>query len=239
MKCKKCKTEFNGKFCPQCGTKATINDWIVVVLLIVFFPIGLYLMWAKTNWKNIIKIVVTIIISLYFIICITPTPKNDYDKTNSTIYFSETTEPTTEELTTVEPTTIGLTTIEPTTVESTTVEPTTVEPTTVEPTTLEPTTVEPTTVKPTEKTTKKPTEPTTKKAVSSSSSSKSSNNNFQTYDNEEQQNTTEYVLNTNTMKVHKASCRHVKKISPENYATISSLENAYAQGYEACKTCNP
>ncbi|MCH5296345.1 MAG: hypothetical protein J1E85_01600 [Ruminococcus sp.] len=234
IKCKKCKTQFNGKFCPQCGTKATIKNWIVILLLIVFFPIGFYLMWAKTNWKKVIKIVVTIIISLYFIIWITPTPKSGNNKTNANTYFSETTAPTTEELTTVE-----LTTVEPTTVAPTTVELTTAEPTTVEPTTVEPTTVEPTTAKPTEKSTKKPTEPTTKKAVSSSSASKNSNNNFQTYDNKEQQNTTEYVLNTNTMKVHKASCRHVKKISPENYATISSLQDAYSKGYEACKTCNP
>lgn len=109
---------------------------------------------------------------------------------------------------------------------------TTKEPTTEEPTTEEPTTEEPTTENII-------TEPPTEKSKESSVTSKNSNNNFQTYDNDEQQNTNEYVLNTSTKKVHRASCSAVKKIAPENYATISSLEDAYAQGYEGCKKCNP
>lgn len=100
--------------------------------------------------------------------------------------------------------------------------------TTEELTTEEPTTEETTTE-----------EPTTEKAKESSVTSKNSNNNFQTYDNEEQQNTNEYVLNTSTKKVHRATCSDVKKIAPENYATIPSLEDAYAQGYKGCKKCNP
>ncbi len=96
-------------------------------------------------------------------------------------------------------------------------------------------------VKPTEEPTteKTTTEPPTEKTKKSSVVNENSNNNYQTYDNKEQQNTSEYVLNTNTKKVHRPTCSSVKKISPENYATISSLENAYAQGYEACKKCNP
>lgn len=104
--------------------------------------------------------------------------------------------------------------------------------TTEEPTTEEPTTEEPTTENII-------TEPPTEKTKESSVTSKNSNNNFQTYDNEEQQNTNGYVLNTSTKKVHRATCSAVKKISPENYATIYNLEDAYAQGYEACKKCNP
>lgn len=96
-------------------------------------------------------------------------------------------------------------------------------------------------VKPTEEPTTKNTitEPATEKSKESSVTNRNSNNNFQTYDNREQQNTTWYVLNTSTKKVHRATCSAVKKISTENYATISNLEDAYAQGYEACKKCNP
>lgn len=103
--------------------------------------------------------------------------------------------------------------------------------------------IKPTEVQPTEEQTteKDTTEPQTEKATQSSvtKTNEKSDNNFQTYDNEEQQNTTEYVLNTSTKKVHKPNCSAVKKISPENYATISSLEDAYAQGYKACKICKP
>lgn len=109
----------------------------------------------------------------------------------------------------------------------TTEELTTEEPTTEEPTTEESTTENIITESPTEK------------AKESSVTSKNPNNNFQTYDNEEQQNTNEYVLNTSTKKVHRATCSDVKKIAPENYATISNLEDAYAQGYKGCKKCNP
>ncbi len=73
---------------------------------------------------------------------------------------------------------------------------------------------------------------------SSFSTGNSQNSNpFNTYDNPEQQNTTKYVLNTSTMKIHKSSCSYVKKIAPENYATTADLTGALAQGYEKCKKC--
>ncbi len=49
---------------------------------------------------------------------------------------------------------------------------------------------------------------------------------------------TVYVLNTNTDKIHKISCRHVSKIKAENYAESSdTIENLEAQGYSRCGTC--
>lgn len=62
---------------------------------------------------------------------------------------------------------------------------------------------------------------------------------FDNYDIPEQQNTVEYVLNTSTNKFHKPSCSSVKTISPENYSTTDSRENAINSGYEPCKKCNP
>ena len=66
-----------------------------------------------------------------------------------------------------------------------------------------------------------------------------SGSNFNTYNNPDQQNTSEtYVLNTNTMKIHHPSCRSVKKIAPQNYSTSSlSLEELKAQGYSTCGNC--
>ena len=48
-----------------------------------------------------------------------------------------------------------------------------------------------------------------------------------------------YVLNTNSMKFHYDNCRYASKISPENYRTCSSREEAIAQGFIPCGVCNP
>ncbi len=61
----------------------------------------------------------------------------------------------------------------------------------------------------------------------------------QTYNNADRQNISEYVLNTNTKKVHRPSCSDVKRIAPENYATTSDLNQALADGYSPCQRCNP
>ena len=65
--------------------------------------------------------------------------------------------------------------------------------------------------------------------------------NFDIYDNAEQQNTsTEYVLNMNTRKFYYPSCGSVKNIAPHNYATSSeSRDTLIAQGYSPCGRCNP
>lgn len=67
----------------------------------------------------------------------------------------------------------------------------------------------------------------------------SNENNFNTYNNPEQQQTSDmFVLNTSTFKFHRPTCNDVKKIAPENYSTsnlsISELEN---QGYSTCGHC--
>lgn len=65
-----------------------------------------------------------------------------------------------------------------------------------------------------------------------------SENHFNDYDTPEQQNTTQIVLNTATKKYHYPHCSEVKKIKPENCATIESEAEAIAQGYTACKKCH-
>lgn len=71
------------------------------------------------------------------------------------------------------------------------------------------------------------------------SSNSGNGNSFNTYNNAEQQQTSDtYVLNTNTMKIHRPSCYSVKKIAPGNYSTSNlSIEELEAQGYSRCGNC--
>lgn len=48
-----------------------------------------------------------------------------------------------------------------------------------------------------------------------------------------------YVLNTNSHKVHKPSCRDVDKIKSKNYLTTADLQGAINNGYTACGHCHP
>lgn len=68
--------------------------------------------------------------------------------------------------------------------------------------------------------------------------STTSKNHFNDYSNPEQQNTTEYVLNTGTLKIHFASCNDVKKIAEENYATTTDFDWAISNGYTSCGHCH-
>lgn len=49
-----------------------------------------------------------------------------------------------------------------------------------------------------------------------------------------------YVLNTNTMKFHKPSCRFAGQIKPKNrQETAESREDVVARGYSPCGICHP
>ena len=51
---------------------------------------------------------------------------------------------------------------------------------------------------------------------------------------------TEYILNTNSKKFHKPSCSSVSQMSEANKQVYTgSRDDLIAQGYEACKKCNP
>ena len=56
-------------------------------------------------------------------------------------------------------------------------------------------------------------------------------------------NTSSYVLNTSTHKIHSPSCRYVKEIAQKNYSTWSgeSVDDFLASNpeYSRCKKCNP
>lgn len=38
---------------------------ITILLLIFFFPLGLYFMWAKTSWNKVVKIIISVFIGIY------------------------------------------------------------------------------------------------------------------------------------------------------------------------------
>ncbi len=50
--------------------------------------------------------------------------------------------------------------------------------------------------------------------------------------------TGQYVLNTNTKKIHKTSCHHINKMNESNKKSYSgSLDSLYSQGYTTCGNC--
>lgn len=112
-----------------------MKNWVVILLLIVFFPVGLYLMWAKTDWKKKTKVIVTVIIAILFIFGIA---SNSSDSNNTVDMSKSTVSTTAEETTTKKLKAEEFTTEEITTIELTTVKPTTAEPATEEITTEEP-----------------------------------------------------------------------------------------------------
>lgn len=58
---------------------------LTIILLIVFFPVGLYLMWAKTNWNKAVKIVVTVLIAILALVGLF-SPKDDNNTDDSSSY---------------------------------------------------------------------------------------------------------------------------------------------------------
>lgn len=48
----------------------------------------------------------------------------------------------------------------------------------------------------------------------------------------------QYILNTNTKKIHKTSCYHINRMNEENKKSYSgSIDDLYSQGYTTCGTC--
>ena len=48
-----------------------------------------------------------------------------------------------------------------------------------------------------------------------------------------------YIGNSSTRKFHRPDCSSVKSMKSKNKVTLSSREEAIAEGYTPCKRCNP
>lgn len=108
--CKNCGSEIkvSDTFCPNCGYKLKNMNLITILLLYFFFPIGLYFMWTKTQWKKVVKIIISAFFAVnalfFLMICFSATgdvPNEPEPKTNISGVVAQTDdETTTEELTT-------------------------------------------------------------------------------------------------------------------------------------------
>lgn len=59
--------EWKGPKCKRCGELEDVwfvKRWLTILLIILFFPLGLYLMWKYQPWKKYTKIGITLIITL-------------------------------------------------------------------------------------------------------------------------------------------------------------------------------
>ena len=48
-----------------------------------------------------------------------------------------------------------------------------------------------------------------------------------------------YLANRNTLRFHRPSCPMAEKIAPANRQKITSLKQAYLEGYSPCRSCKP
>lgn len=69
--CAKCgaANDFSVKVCTNCSARLDVDsDKSVILWLIFFFPVGLYKMWAKTNWNKKVKTAVSAVIGILCVI---------------------------------------------------------------------------------------------------------------------------------------------------------------------------
>ncbi len=48
-----------------------------------------------------------------------------------------------------------------------------------------------------------------------------------------------YLANRHTLRFHRPSCPMAEKIAPDNRQKITSLKQAYLEGYSPCRSCKP
>lgn len=194
----------------ECGFKMKVpfyqSVWFTVVMLIVLPPLGIYLALRYSRWSIAGKAAASVLSALWFIILLAAA-FSDGDRS-------------------ADP---GESAVAPYSKSySNSIERTESEPVSqTEPSTAEPSTA----ARPTEA------ERSTARATEPPTTEKKNPETPETPADDPPQNNIgyTYVLNTNTKKYHRPSCRDVKRIKPENYATSSTVP----PGYSPCGHCHP
>lgn len=57
------------------------ESWFIIAMLLVFFPLGLYLMWRYTRWSKFSKIIITILIAIEILLAVNA--ENEPNKINT------------------------------------------------------------------------------------------------------------------------------------------------------------
>lgn len=61
------------------------KSWGIILMLILFFPVGIFLMWKYSDWNKIIKIIITAILAMFFLIgMVSEDPETPSDTGNTT-----------------------------------------------------------------------------------------------------------------------------------------------------------
>ena len=200
------------------------RTWGIILMLIVFFPIGLYLLWRYSKWNTTVKGVVTGIVSLFVIAAMAGNGNDNKEpepdrSMPSQLVTEETTEASSE---TGSEATTGTTTDSETTTTATSSDATTESVTATKANTT--TSAKVTTVTKAETTTTT----TTVIVVTEAPTEKPT------------QRTYTYVLNTSTHRFHSSGCNSVDDIKAENYGEYTGTrDEVMAQGYQPCGRCKP
>lgn len=76
------------------------KNWAIILFLILFFPVGIFLMWKYSNWNKILKIVISVVFALIVIGNMNSKTPNTTSTSTSTEIKESKEEPKAEEKTT-------------------------------------------------------------------------------------------------------------------------------------------
>lgn len=71
-------------------TKIYQKTWFIILMLIIFFPVGLFLMWRYSSWNKVVKILVSAVFAIALIISfVTPSDGSSKQTDNNEIIEQE------------------------------------------------------------------------------------------------------------------------------------------------------
>ena len=71
-------------------TKIYQKTWFIILMLIIFFPVGLFLMWRYSSWNKVVKILVSAVFAIALIISfVTPSDSSSKQTDNNEVVEQE------------------------------------------------------------------------------------------------------------------------------------------------------